>query len=48
MLVYFIQTTAGSFSLPYDTDKLDSIKAILDALSVQVLDIHPRATATYY
>ncbi len=48
MLVYFVSTTSGSFSLPYDSDKLDSITAILDALSVKVLDIHPRATATYY
>ncbi len=48
MMTFIVNTSSGVLVLPGDTDKLDHILRIIDALSVDVFDIHPRVTATQY
>ncbi len=48
MLVYIINTSAGVLTLPYDTDKIDTILRIIDALSVVVFDSHPSYVTLNY
>lgn len=48
MLVYVMNTSAGVLCLPYDSDKIDVMLGIIDAISVTVIDSHPRYIALNY